>query len=284
MDPETHAAMMQALTEMYGLEGSWGDQYVAFWGRLVRGDFGVSFFQFPTTVKKLIGQSLPWTLGLLMTTMMTSWTVGNLVGAIGGYFPRKRWSRILDAITMIIRPLPYYIFALALLLLLAYVVKLFPVSGGYSLGRRPTFSWSFIKDVLWHSALPAISQITLGSAVTFQTMKLIVQNVNSENFVQYAKLGGVTGSRILSKYVIRNAILPQITGLALNFGQIFGGALITEMVFSYPGIGTLLYNAIINGDYNLIMGITIFSIIAITTAILVLDLLYPIFDPRIRHT
>jgi peptide/nickel transport system permease protein len=124
----------------------------------------------------------------------------------------------------------------------------------------------------------------LGVAVTFQTMKLIVQNVNSESFVQYAKLGGISEGRILGKYVIRNAILPQITGLALNFGNIFGGALITEMVFSYPGIGTLLYNAIVNGDYNLIMGITIFSIVGLTTAILVLDLLYPLFDPRIRHT
>jgi peptide/nickel transport system permease protein len=115
-------------------------------------------------------------------------------------------------------------------------------------------------------------------------MKLIVQNVNSESFVQYAKLGGVTEDRIVNKYVIRNAMLPQITGLALSIGQIFSGALITEIVFSFPGIGSLLYNAIRNGDYNLIMGITVFSIFAITTVILVLDLLYPLFDPRVRYS
>ena len=184
---------------------------------------------------------------------------------------------------MIVRPFPYYIFAFALLIIFGYLVQWFPISGGYSFGRKAAFNWPFIKDMLWHSALPALSLVVLGAAVNFQTMKLIVQNVNSESFVQYAKLGGVTESRILSKYIIRNAILPQITGLALSFGQIFSGALITEIVFSYPGIGSLLYNAIVTGDYNLIMGITIFSILAITTAILILDLLYPLLDPRIRH-
>lgn len=284
LDPGTMDEIIEDLTEMYGLEGSWGEQYVAFWGRLVHGDFGVSFFQFPTRVNDLIWHSLPWTLGLLMVTTIISWTLGNLIGALSGYYPRKQWSRTLDAVAMVIRPMPYYIFAFALLLLFAYVIRLFPVSGGYSLGRRAALDWGFIKDMLWHSALPAISLVILGTAVNFQTMKLIVQNVNAESYVQYAKLGGVTENRILSKYVTRNAILPQITGLALSFGQIFSGALITEIVFSYPGIGTLLYNAIVNGDYNLIMGITIFSILAITTAILILDLLYPLFDPRIRHT
>ena len=115
-------------------------------------------------------------------------------------------------------------------------------------------------------------------------MKLLVQNINAENFVQYAKLGGVTEDRIVSKYIIRNALLPQITGLALSLGQIFSGALITEIVFSYPGLGTLLFRAIVNGDYNLIMGITILSILGITTAILVVDLTYPLFDPRVRYT
>ena len=284
LDPGTMDEIIEDLTEMYGLEGSWWDQYVAFWGRLVRGDFGVSFFQFPTRVNELIRVSLPWTLGLLLTTTIISWTLGNLIGALAGYYPRKRWSRVIDTVAMVIRPLPYYIFAFALLLLFSYLIRLFPVSGGYSLGAQPSFSWLFIKDMLWHTALPALSLIILGTAVTFQTMKLIVQNVNAESFVQYAKLGGVHEGRILSRYVTRNAILPQITGLALSFGQIFSGALITEIVFSYPGIGSLLYNAIINGDYNLIMGITIFSILAITTAILILDLLYPLFGPRIRHT
>jgi len=234
-------------------------------------------------VVELIRIALPWTAGLLLVTTFISWTIGNIIGGLAGYFSRKRWSRALDAVAMIVRPLPYYIFAFALLLLLAYVVRWFPVAGGTDIGRKVAFNWPFIKDVLRHSFLPALSLVILGGAINFQTMKLIVQNVNAEDFVQYAKLGGVKEGRIVSRYVIRNAMLPQITGLALSFGQIFSGALITEIVFSYPGLGGLLYNAIITGDYNLIMGITTISILAITTAILVLDLLYPLVDPRVRH-
>ena len=282
LEPGTMDEIIADLTEMYGLEGSWLDQYWAFWGRLIHGDFGVSFFQFPTRVNQLIRIAMPWTLGLLIMTTFLSWGLGNIIGGLAGYYSRKGWSRVLDTFAMIIRPLPYYIFAFALLLLLAWGVRWFPITGGASLGAVPTFTWAYIKNVIWHSFLPALSLVILGSAVTFQTMKLLVQNVNSESFVQYAKLGGVTENRIVGKYVIRNAMLPQITGLALAFGQIFSGALITEIVFSYPGLGSLLYRAIINGDYNLIMGITVFSIVAISTAILVVDLLYPLFDPRVR--
>lgn len=284
LEPGAMDGIIRDLTQMYGLEGSWLDQYWEFWGRLVRGDFGVSFFQFPARVNQLIGNALPWSLGLLLTTTVLSWILGNIIGGLAGYYSRKGWSRILDAVAMVVRPLPYYIFAFVLLLLFAYVVRWFPITGGASLGAVPAFTWDYIKDVLWHSMLPALSLVILGGAVMFQTMKLLVQNVNAESFVQYAKLGGVTESRIVSKYVIRNAILPQITGLALQFGQIFSGALITEIVFGYPGLGTLLYRAIINGDYNLIMGITIFSIVSITTAILIVDLTYPLFDPRVRYT
>ena len=151
------------------------------------------------------------------------------------------------------------------------------------MGALPTFTWAYTRDVLWHSFLPALSLTILGGAVNFQIMKLIVQNINAESFVQYAKLGGVTEDRIVNKYIIRNALLPQITGLALSLGQIFSGALITEIVYQYPGLGWLLYGAIVNGDYNLIMGITLLSIVGITTAILVVDLTYPLFDPRVRY-
>ncbi len=284
LEPGSMDEIIADLTEMYGLQGSWLDQYWAFWGRLFRADFGVSFFNFPTRVNQLIATALPWTLGLLLTTTALSWISGNILGGLAGYFARKGWSRTLDAVAMVVRPQPYYIFAFGLLLLFAgLVVRWFPVTGGSSLGAIPTFTWAYIKDVLWHSFLPALSLSVLGGAVTFQTMKLIVQNVNAESFVQYAKLGGVTEDRIVGKYVIRNALLPQITGLALSLGQIFSGALITEIVFSYPGLGMLLYNSVIRADYNLIMGITMLSIVGITTAILVVDLTYPLFDPRVRY-
>ncbi len=284
LDPAIMDQMVQDLTELYGLEGSMLEQYWAFWGRLFRGDFGVSFFQFPTPVNQLIRRALPWTLGLLLTTTVIGFVIGILLGGLAGYFNRKSWSRLLDTSAMLIRPIPYYIFAFALLLLFGYVFQWFPIAGGTSIGRVPSFSWGYIQDVLKHSFLPALSLVMLGWAAWFQTMKLVVQNVNSSDFVQYAKMGGVREGRIVGRYVIRNGMLPQITALALVLGHIFGGALITEIVFSYPGLGSLLYNAIVNGDYNLIMGITVFSIVGITTAMLIIDLTYPLFDPRIRYS
>jgi len=284
LEPALMDELVQDLTEMYGLDGSWLDQYLAFWGRLFRGDFGVSFFQFPTPVNQLIRRALPWTLGLLLTTTFIAFITGILLGGLAGYFNRKGWSRALDTGAMIIRPFPYYIFAFGILLLFGYVFQWFPIAGGTDIGRVPSFSWPYIQDVLRHSFLPALSLILLGFAAWFQTMKLVVQNVNSSDFVRYAKMGGVKEGRIVNQYVIRNGLLPQITALALVIGQIFGGALITEIVFSYPGLGSLLFNAIVNGDYNLIMGITMFSIVGISTAILIIDLTYPLFDPRIRYS
>lgn len=284
LEPGSMDKIIADMTEMYGLEGSWLDQYGAFWARLARGDLGVSFFQFPTPVLNLILTALPWTVGLLLTTTILAWVIGNILGAFAGYFSNNRWLQGVDAVAMVVRPMPYYIFAFALLLIFAYAVRWFPVSGGASFGRQPAFTLPYIKDVLWHSFLPALSIVILGMAVWFQTMKLVVQSVVGESYVQYARLGGVTENKIVTRYVFRNALLPQITGLALSLGLIFSGALITEIVFSYPGLGTLLYNAIINGDYNLIMGITIFSIFTITTIVLIVDLLYPLFDPRIRYS
>ena len=284
LEPGAMDKIIADMTQMYGLEGSWLDQYGAFWVRLAQGDLGVSFFQFPTPVLRLILTALPWTVGLLLTTTLLAWVIGNVLGAFAGYYSNNRWLQGLDAVAMVVRPMPYYIFAFALLLIFAYAVRWFPVSGGASFGRQPAFTLPYIQDVLWHSFLPALSIVILGMAVWFQTMKLVVQSVVGESYVQYAKLGGVTENKIVTRYVFRNALLPQITGLALSLGLIFSGALITEIVFSYPGLGTLLYNAIVNGDYNLIMGITIFSIFAITTIVLIVDLLYPFFDPRIRYS
>ncbi len=284
LEPGAMDQIIEEMTEMYGLGGSGFDQYLAFWGRLAHGDLGVSFFQFPTPVIKLISIALPWTAGLLLTTTVLAWVLGNVMGAFAGYFSSSRWSQGMDAVAMVVRPLPYYIFAFGLLLLFSYAVRWFPVSGGTTLGRQPAFTWAYAKDVLWHSFLPALSIMVLGMATWFQTMKLVVQSVVGENYVQYARMGGVTERKIVTRYVFRNALLPQITGLALSLGLIFSGALITEIVFSYPGLGTLLYRAIVNGDYNLIMGITIFSIFAITTTVLLVDLIYPFFDPRIRYS
>jgi len=283
MDPSAVEKLRESLKELYGLKGSALSQYFNFWGRLFKGDFGPSLSQFPTSVTHLISVSLPWTVGLMLVTILISWIAGNILGGLAGYFNHTRWAKALENISMLIRPIPYYIFALILLLIFGYVIPIFPISGGTTVGLRFTWSWDFIVDVVKHAFLPALSMVILGAAGWFQTMRLVVSNIVREDHVLYAKAGGLSEIKIGFKYVIKNAMLPQITGLALSLGQIFSGALITEMVFSYPGIGGLLYNAIISGDYNLIMGITLFSIIGIATATLVIDLLYPLFDPRVRY-
>lgn len=210
LEPELIDQMAEDLTELYGLDGSMLDQYFAFWGRLFRGDFGVSFFQFPTPVSQLVRQALPWTLGLLVSTTLIGFVVGILLGGLAGYFNRRGWSRALDVTAMLIRPFPYYIFAFGLLLLFGYVFRLFPVAGGTDIGRVSGFNWGYIQDVLRHSFLPALSLILLGWAAWFQTMKLVAQNVNSSDFVRYAKMGGIKEGRIVYRYVIRNGLLPQI--------------------------------------------------------------------------
>lgn len=283
LDPKTLNYMIETLKELYGLKGTLWEQYVGFWRRLLKGDFGPSYYQFPVPVISLIRQSLPWTLGLLLTTTLISWLVGNVLGALAGYFPQKRWAKTLDAVSMVIRPMPYYVLALSLLLLFAYLIPIFPLGGGFLIGGRISFDLKSILILLRYAFLPALSLILIGVFLWFQAMKLVVQSVKNEDFVMYAKLGGLSQSKIVGRYVMRNAMLPQITGLALSLGQIFSGALITEIVFSYPGLGTLLYNAIFTGDYNLLMGIMTMSIFVITTSIFVIDMLYPVFDPRVRY-
>lgn len=281
-DPEAIRQMVETLRDMYGLEKSLPEQYISFWKRLFAGDFGPSYFSFPTPVINLIGRSFPWTVGLLFTTTVLSWIIGNITGGLSGYFQGNRLLKILDWFVMFLRPIPYYVLGLTLVILLAYMFPIFPFEGGYTIGAQIAFTWNFIKDVLNHAFLPALSLSLLGIAVNHQTMRLIIQGVKEEDYIRYAKIAAVKERTIFGRYAMKNAILPQITGLTLSLGQIFGGALITEIVFSYPGLGFLLYRAIVNSDYNLIMGITTISILAITTLILLVDLLYPLFDPRIR--
>lgn len=283
LDPAAVHRFISDLQQLYGLEGTLGEQYAGFWGRLFRGDFGVSLFQFPEPVLSLIGKAIPWTAGLLLASTFFSWFFGLIIGGIAGYYPNRLWVRALDAGSMLIRPLPYYILAFLLLMLFAYVVPWFPLGGGAGIGWRPEFSWRFLGNLFKHAFLPFVSLTLLGTAAMYQMAKLVVQNINAEEFVQYAQLGGVKERVIILKYVLRNAMLPLFTNLVLSLGQIFGGALITEIVFSYPGLGTLTYNAVIFGDYNLILGVTTISVVAVTTGIFVADLVYPLLDPRVRY-
>jgi peptide/nickel transport system permease protein len=283
LGPEDVMLLREALTELYGLKGSPLQQYVAFWGRLLRGDLGPSLSTFPTPVVSLIAQAMPWTLGLLLTAALISWVIGNLLGGVASYFPDSRIMRAVDVVSQGVRPIPYYIMALVLLVMFAYIIPIFPFSGAYPVGTRAHLSLRFILMVVKHSALPAISLVTVGMGGWFIGMKSLTSNIISEDYVVYAETAGLREGTILFGYVIRNALLPQITGLALQLGMIFNGALIMEVVFGYPGMGMLTLQAVLASDYSLIMGITIFSIIGVATTVLILDLLYPLFDPRVRY-
>ncbi len=282
VDPAATEKTIQLLREMYGLESGLLTQYANFWKRLFVGDFGPSLFAFPTPAIELISQALPWTVGLLSITLVLSWIIGNILGGLTGYFTRFKFLKIIDGIVMFARPIPYYIIAMITIILFVYILGLFPAGGGYAIGGRISFTWKFITNVAQHAILPALSLMVLQIALNHQTMRLLSQGVKDEHYVRYAKIGSVREGTIFARYVLRNALLPQITALTMSIGYIFGGALITEMVFSYPGIGSLLYLSIMNSDYNLLMGITTVSIIAIAAAILIIDLIYPLFDPRIR--
>ncbi len=280
--PEAIEAFRESMNDLYGLKGSLGEQYVNFWKRFVRGDLGPSLFSYPRPVIDLIWRAMPWTIGLLLTTSLLSWLIGNLLGGLAGYYSEKRWTKWVELTANCLRPIPYYIFAFVLLMVFCFLIPLFPTSGAYAPGVKEGLNLDFFRSVLYHMFLPALSIVLTGIGAWLLGMRSLVSNVISEDYVQYAEVGGVDRKTILSKYVIRNALLPQITGLGMGLGGIFSGALITEVVFGIPGLGMLSYRAITNFDYSLIMGVSIFSIVGVSVSVLIVDLLYPIFDPRIR--
>jgi peptide/nickel transport system permease protein len=226
---------------------------------------------------------MPWTFGLLMLSIMISWVVGNMLGAVSSYYENNAAIQVIDVLSQAVRPIPYYIMALVLLVVFAYYWPIFPFTGAYPPGTQPNLSLSFALTVAYHSFLPLLSLVVIGIGGWFIGMKSLASNIISEDYVVYAENAGLRKNRILSQYIMRNAALPQITGLALSIGLIFSGALIMEVVFGYPGMGWLTFQAVLANDYALIMGITLLSIVGVATIVLILDLIYPLFDPRVRY-
>lgn len=280
-DPRAVESFQNALKDMYGLQGSPIEQYFRFWGRLLRGDMGPSLGAFPTPVTTIIVNGLPWTVGLLGSSLLISWALGMILGTLAGYFPNRLWSQLLDKLLITIYPVPYFIVALTLVIIFTYYLPIFPMVGGAS--GKPGLTWTYIRSILSHAFLPALSLVLGGTAFRFLIAKAMTSTLVSSDYVAYADLAGLPKRKIIFSYVMRNGLLPQVTDLALSLGAMFEGALITEVVFSYPGIGFQLYTAILQSDFNLIMGVTLFSIIGIATAVLLVDLLYPLLDPRVRY-
>jgi len=282
VNPEAIAMMRQSLKELYGLEGNLWEQYVTFWSRVLVGDFGPSLSAFPAPVSSLIARALPWTLGLLTVSTLLTWILGNLLGGLAGYYHRSRTLRLAGVVAMAFHPIPYYIVAFMLLIVFGYLWPILPISGGAQINLQRGFNLPFLTSLLIHSILPICSLVLVGLGGWFMGMRSLVSNVVTEDYVTYAELGGVDRRRILASYVMRNSLVPQVTGLAMSLGAIFNGAIITEQVFGYPGIGYLLIQAVHAGDYSLVLGITTISIIAVSAAVFLIDLLYPLLDPRVR--
>jgi peptide/nickel transport system permease protein len=236
---------------------------------------------FPTPVSSIISTGIGWTMGLLGISLIISWLLGVILGSLSGYFPTRWWSQALEKGLVTVYPVPYFILSFVLLMLFTYYWPVFPLVGGAK--GTPSFNWEYISSLLHHSFLPAISIIIGGTAFRFIMAKALATAETNSSYVQFAEIAALPKSKILIWYIIRNTLLPHVNDLALSLGSIFEGALITEVVFSYPGIGYTLYSAINAGDYNLIMGITLLSIVGIATASLLVDLCYPLLDPRVRY-
>jgi peptide/nickel transport system permease protein len=278
---EEMAYLRETLSQIYGLEGNLFTQYLGYLKRVVlHFDFGPSFSGFPTPVMVFILRALPWTLGLLAMTTLISWTLGNLIGLIAGYFHDSKAATALEVFGILLYPIPYYIVALVLILLFAYVWPIFPLTTTI---RPGPLTIEKVSAILRNSILPALTIVIASLGWNILSMKALSFANKEEGYVTYARLKGTPSRTIMTRYVFRNSILPQITALTLSLGAIFNGALLTEILFSYPGMGLLMRTAAGAGDYNMMYGTITVAIFAVATAALVIDLLYPLFDPRIRY-
>lgn len=275
--------LVDAYMRRFGLDKSIPEQYVAYLRQLSQGDLGYSIAAFPSRVQDMLAGALPWTIGLLALTTIVSWSLGSLLGALVGWSGgRSRVLRALVPVALVLYTTPYYILAIILIFLLAYLWPVFPLSGAYTVGTRVTLSPSFVADVVYHGMLPALSIILVSLGWWFLSMRSLIKASNGEDYIMWAEAKGLPPRRIFWAYAFRNALLPQVTGLALSLGNIVAGALITETLFGYPGIGFLVYTAIKGLDFPVIQGCILLVIVSVATANFLLDIAYPLIDPRIR--
>jgi peptide/nickel transport system permease protein len=282
---ETQRKIVEAYITKFGLNEPLGTQYIMYLSNLLRGDMGVSLKWFPANVSTLIANTLPWTIGLLLVVILISWILGNVLGAIVGWrSERKKLNWTFASIAIVINQIPFYVLGLVLIMTFAYYIVIFPSSGSMSsLTVYQGISLQYIADLIYHATLPALSIILVSLGGTIMGMRTLMINIKGEDFIRYAQARGLTRNRILMRYAFRNTMLPQVTGLAMSIGGIFSGSLIVEWIFSYPGMGKLFVDAIKVPDYNVVQGVTLLTIIGVMTAVLFLDIIYPLIDPRISY-
>ncbi|MDB5474006.1 MAG: transporter permease [Devosia sp.] len=267
----------------YGLDAPLWQQYINYWSDLFTLDLGVSFANFPEQVSTMIGNALPWSVGLLTLATLIAFVTGSLLGA------RLAWPRsgpVIKSVVplmMILTSIPFYLLAIILVYLFAVVLKWLPPAGGVDTTRIMRLDWATTEDVLRHALLPCLA-IVLGN-IGFWALGMRSQMVSvlGEDYITFAEAKGLHPRRIFIWYGMRNALLAQVTALALSLGSVVSGAVLVEVIFNYPGLGSLLYVAIRGQDYFVIQGVVLMLIVSLAVLLFIVDLLYPLLDPRIRR-
>lgn len=278
---EDSEKIIQAWRARFGLDAPLPVQYVRHLYNSCRFNMGYSMAYFPTTVEEMLTRALPWTIGLLSLSTLLSFVIGNMIGAILGWRPTPRVLKALLPFALCFTCIPAFMLGILLTYVFAFGLRLFPFAGAYGRGIAPGLNWEFIGSVLRHGALPACAIVLTSMGQWALGMRAMMVSNEGEDYMILAQAKGLSPRRIFWLYGVRNAVLPQVTSLALSLGGIAGGSIIVEYIFTYPGMGYLLYQGIVNNDYPLIQGIVFMLICAVATAVLIIDLLYPMIDPRI---
>ena len=277
------AEAMQSLYTLFGLDKNESliSQYFDYWGQLFRGDLGLSFTFFPSPVSEVIGDSLPWTIILVGITTIVGFALGTGLGVVAGW-QRGSWVDGLLPVTTFLSSIPYFWLGLIAIALLAGPGSFFPSSGGYDPGVVPGWDGGFIGSAIQHSLLPAITILITSMSGWILGMRNMMVTVASEDYVTVAHAKGLPERRVMVGYAARNALLPNVSGFALALGFIVGGTLLVEIVFSYPGVGYQLFQAVGSKDYPLMQGIFLIITLSVLVANLFADVAYLALDPRTR--
>jgi peptide/nickel transport system permease protein len=281
--PQLDASSLHALQAEFGTHthGSLISQYFTYLGDVAHGNLGLSVNLYPAKVTSIIAQSLPWTLILVGTATIIAFALGTLLGILTAW-RRGGWlDRCLPAFTFL-QATPYFFLALVVIQLFAVTWGLFPFGQGYSLGTAPGWNWSFISSAAYHSFLPALTIVVTSMAGWMLQMRNVMITTIAEDYVLVAQAKGLSPHRVMFTYAARNAILPNLAGFALSLGFVVAGALVMEIVFSYPGIGLTLYNAVTSDDFPVLQGIFLVISFSVLGACLIADIVYFLADPRTR--
>ena len=276
-------AVVATYEAKFGLDQPLWKQYLRYMGDVARLDFGVSIANFPSRASDIILRALPWTLGLLTMATLIAFAIGTLLGALLAWPRSPAMLHYMAAPLLALSAIPYYLLGLVLVFALGFTLRLFPLGGGFTLGTLPNPSLSYAVDVIYHSIVPALSIVLSSVGFWALSMRGMMVTVQGEDYVNYAEARGLKSRDVFLRYAVRNALLPQTTTLALAMGYVVSGAVLVEVVFAYPGVGTVLFRAIQTFDYFVIYGVVVMVILAIALATLVLDIVYPLLDPRIAY-